>query len=135
MDSKKECTRPLRQNNYLWEAFKIKIVSSTYEMIGKFPLGSASMGKDRRPCVWALFIMHCNRFDAITKRSGERGSPCLTPLLHSKYVPGVPFSRIEDVHVSNILLTHWVHFSLNPKCCNISRMHICSIVSKSFFKI
>ena len=39
----------------------------------------------------------CNNSVVVTNRRGDKGSPCLTPLLHLIFFPGTPFKRIEDV--------------------------------------
>jgi hypothetical protein len=41
--------------------------------------------------VYALFIIDCKRSAAKTKSKGDRGSPCLTPLLHLMGLPSTPF--------------------------------------------
>lgn len=103
-------------------------------IIGKFPLGSALMGMDSRPCLCALLIMHCSKSEARTNSRGDRVSPCLTPLLHSKAFPGTPLSSIDDDPVSSILCTHCTHLLLNPKLFSICRIELCSTVSKAFSK-
>jgi hypothetical protein len=32
-----------------------------------------------------------------SKKEGEGGSPCLTPLLHGKSFPAIPLSKTEEV--------------------------------------
>jgi hypothetical protein len=61
-----------------------KRVSSAYCTMGKSEDALLGMGSLRRPWSLALLITVCKRSAARTKRSGERGSPCLTPLLQWK---------------------------------------------------
>jgi hypothetical protein len=46
----------------------------------------------------------------MAKRRGERGSPCLTPLVHLKSFPAVPLRRTEEVAVDNSSSIHLNHF-------------------------
>lgn len=48
------------------------------------------------PLLQALLIMEWSKSAVRTKTRGERGSPCLTPLLHKKGLPGIPFRSTED---------------------------------------
>lgn len=70
----------------------------------------------------------------MTKRSGERGSACLTPLLQWNSFPKTSLRRIEDVPESRILLTQSHHMSLKTRHCIILRLVLCSIVSNAFPK-
>ena len=56
-----------------------------YCMIGNLLLGSASIGSEKIPWVWALLTMYWRRSAARTKSKGESGFPCLTPL--SQLIP------------------------------------------------
>jgi hypothetical protein len=51
----------------------------------------------------ALLVMLWRRSAARTKRRGDRGSPCLTPLLHGKVELGKPLRRMEEVPDSRML--------------------------------
>jgi hypothetical protein len=46
------------------------------------------------------FTKDCNTSAARTKRRGDKGSPCLTPLLHLKVAPGIPFKSIAEEAMS-----------------------------------
>jgi hypothetical protein len=48
------------------------------------------------PICHALLIIVCSRSDAKTNSRGERGLPCLTPLMLVNIFPGMPFSRTEE---------------------------------------
>ena len=110
------------------------MVSSAYCMIGNLLLGSASIGSEKIPWVWALLTMHWRRSAARTKSKGESGSPCLTPLLHWNCVPGMPFNRTEVVALSKNFLTQSIHVALKPIFSKIFRIVTCSIESKAFSK-
>jgi hypothetical protein len=51
----------------------------------------------------------------MTKRKGERGSPCLMPLIGEKVLEGTPFTNMETKDEELRLRTHLIHSSLNPK--------------------
>jgi hypothetical protein len=52
------------------------------------------IGAERTPSSKALLTRLCNKSAPSTNRSGDKGSPCQTPLLHLKGFPGTPFSKI-----------------------------------------
>jgi len=84
-------------------------VSSAYCTIGKSSSG-CGIGAFRRFCSAALFIRIYSSSAARTKSSGDRGSLCLTPLLHLKDFPGTPLRRIvedPELRISLIQLTHF----------------------------
>jgi hypothetical protein len=81
-----------------------------------------------------LMIQHWRRSAAIAKRRGERGSPCLTPLLHLNSFPTVPFNQTEEVATPKISKTQCNHLSEKPLALSISRIRECSIKSKVFSK-
>jgi hypothetical protein len=47
-----------------------------------------------------------SRSIANTNNNGERGTPCLTPLLQCKVFHGTPFRRMESVPDCNILVSY-----------------------------
>ena len=81
----------------------IRRVSSAYCIIGKFCPLLAERGSFNIFISLALIIMLWSRSVASTKRSGERGSRCLTPRLQWKVFPDTPLSRMEDVPDCRIL--------------------------------
>jgi hypothetical protein len=48
--------------------------------------------------------------------------------------PGTPFNKIADEPEERIACIQDNHLSGKPKCCNIWRMVVCSIVSNAFSK-
>jgi hypothetical protein len=44
------------------------------------------------------------------KQEGERGSPCLTPRIHLKSFPAVPFKSTEEVPELRSSLIHMIYF-------------------------
>jgi len=62
----------------------------------------------------ASLITNWRSSAARTKSKGDRGSPCLTPLLHLNYLPGVPFRRIKEKPDVKIMEIHSNHFSGKP---------------------
>jgi hypothetical protein len=84
--------------------------------------------KFRKPISLALLRTDCKRSAARTNRSGERGSPCLTPFLQWIVLPGTPLRRTLEVPEEKILLTQDIHKSPNPFALT------CSILSKAFSK-
>jgi len=76
-------------------------------------------------CRWSI---------ARTKGRGDRGSPCLTPLLDSKSLPGKPFRRTDDVPEERMSFIQWFHFPRKPLATKISKMASCSTVSKALAK-
>jgi hypothetical protein len=79
-------------------------------------------------------MMHCNSSVVITKRMGDIGSLYLTPLLQNKDLPRAPLRTTEVVAYWRIEVVHCNHWSLNPNCCIICRIQVCSIVSKALMK-
>jgi hypothetical protein len=78
--------------------------------------------------------MHCNRSAVSTKRRGNIGSPYLTPLLHCRFFPGTPLSRIEvdaEFKIDEVQLSHCL---LEPNCFIMLRIELCSMVLKAFVK-
>ena len=86
------------------------------------------------PACQALFMMDWSKSAARTNRRGERGSPCLTPLLHLKFFHGIPFRRTAELAVLRRFCIQLTHFSENPLCFRISRIAWCSTLSKAFSK-
>jgi hypothetical protein len=70
----------------------------------------------------------------MTNNKGDSGSPCLTPLLHLKNLPGTPFRSTADEPDDKIQWIQDIHLSGKLKCCNISRIVECSTVSNAFSK-
>jgi hypothetical protein len=66
-------------------------------MIGKSVEEVKAMGKFNRPKFFALFRIDWSKSAARTKRRGERGSPCLTPLLQWIVLSGTPLSMTFEV--------------------------------------
>jgi hypothetical protein len=89
-------------------------VSSSYCTNGKSLEHCKGRGRLRKPMPLALLRMDCKRSAARTKRRGERGSPCLTPLLQWIVFLGTPFRRTLEVPTEMMLLTQDNHESPNP---------------------
>jgi hypothetical protein len=124
----------LKQKISFCEAFNRIKVSSAYWMIGN-PLPSFSLiGFEINPRLKALFTILCKSSAPRTKRSGDKGSPCLTPLLQLKEVPGTPFNRTAELAEENTICTQLSHFCGNPMLCITDKMAVYSIVSKAFSK-
>src|ERR1041385_7905180 len=92
------------------------------------------MGKLRYPFLSKSLTTDWRRSAARTKSRGDKGSPCLNPLLHLNCLPGMPFNRTDEDPVSNSCCTQILHFNGKPLCFKISRMASCSIESKAFSK-
>jgi len=72
---------------------------------------------------------------AITNKSGDKGSPCLTPLLHLKDFPGTPLSNTADqVPEFRMFFIQFIHMLGKPKWFLISKIAWCSTVSNAFSK-
>jgi len=82
----------------------------------------------------ALFRTYCKSSAVNTNKRGDRGSPCLTPLLHWNYFPGTPFNKTEELAVDNITDTHLIQSFRKPIANIMSAMVVCSTVSKAFEK-
>src|ERR1043165_3055725 len=80
------------------------------------------------------FTTDCNKSAAKTNSRGDKGSPCLTPLLHLNCFPGIPLRRTEDDPVASSSETQSLHFSLKPLNFKIWRIASCSMESKAFSK-
>jgi len=79
--SAKLLRRAFMKTNCLASASIIKRVSSAYCTIGKSRLDRRSIGLLINPLFIAEFTKVYRKSAASTKSRGERGSPCLTPLL------------------------------------------------------
>jgi hypothetical protein len=79
-------------------------------------------------------MTHCNRSAATAKRRGDRGSPCLTPLLHLKSLPATPLSNTEDVADERMSFIHSIHLEGNPFALRIYMIAECSTRPKAFSK-
>jgi hypothetical protein len=79
-------------------------------MIGKYDPHLFGIGSERISLYSAELTMLCRRSAAKTKRRGDNGSPCLTPLLQWNTFPGTPFKRIADVPEPIIIFIQFIHF-------------------------
>lgn len=77
-------------------AGKIINVSSAYYIIGKSPPKLLPKGWCSIPVLAASLMIDWRRSAAITNNRGDKGSSCLTPLLHLNGLPGTPFSTTEE---------------------------------------
>jgi len=87
------------------------------------------------PLLAASLIVDCKGSAAKTKRRGERGSPCLTPLLLLKGLPETPFSRIAGEAELKTTLIQEIHFSEKPLLAMTCRITSCSIFIESLFEV
>ena len=69
-----------------------------------------------------------------TKRRGDRGSPCLTPLLHWNLFPSFPLRRTEEVVVERMFLIHVIHLFPKLIASWIVVIALCSTLSNAFSK-
>ena len=123
----------LRVANSSHLVVKKMTMSSAYCIIGKSWLWEGIVRvKVRWENIW--LTTDCKRSAAITKRRGERGSPYLTPHLHSNCLLGMPLSNTEEDPDERISLTHPIHLSSKPLCLSICKITSCSTVSKAFAK-
>jgi len=134
VESEKDLSIPFRLKRVLASPGKISSVSSAYCSIGKSPPELSEMRCVNTPISQALLTILCKRSAARTKSKEERGSPCLTPLLHLNIFLGVPLSRIEEVPEASIFSIHFIYFARKPLCFMTSRMTWCSTLSKAFSK-
>jgi hypothetical protein len=94
-----------RQNNCLASACMTRRVSSAYCTTGKSALGYG-IGSLKIPLSFRPFMTYWRISAANTNKSGDRGSPCLTPLLQVKFFPGTPFNKTEADPEDKIASTH-----------------------------
>ena len=66
----------------------------------------------------SLSISFDSTSNARTKRKGERGSPCLSPLCGLKCPNGLPWIKIEKEVVVTHCITHWIQIWGKPKVCH-----------------
>jgi hypothetical protein len=78
--------------------------------------------------------MDWRRSAANTNKRGEKGSPCLTPLLQWKVLPGTPLRRTEEVPEPRMSLIQLTHLEPKPLLYKISIIAWCSSLSKAFSK-
>jgi len=102
-------------------------------MIGKSLVG-AGTGNFRNPSWAALLMIDCRRSTVNTNNKRERGSPCLTPLLQWKVLPGTLLRRTADVPELRMELLQSIHFCPKPLYFMTSSIVLCSILSKAFSK-
>jgi hypothetical protein len=107
-------------------------VSSAYGTIENSPPKSSLSGWLIVPFCQALLITVCNKSAARTKRRGDKGSPCLTPLKQLKVFPGIPFNNTAECPELRMLWIHPIHYSENPLCLITSKITWCSSLSKAF---
>ena len=119
--------------SYIARLYKKRSVSSAYWTMGK-SIPSIGSGAWSNPSLKALFTIHWRRSAASTKRRGDKGSPCLTPLLHLNCFPGTPLRSAEDIPELKSSCIHCNHFCGKPKCSIIERIVECSTVSKALAK-
>jgi hypothetical protein len=93
-----------------------------------------SMGARSRPWEAAWLTKIWRSSAASTKRKGDRGSPCLTPLLHLKNFPGIPLSRTAVQAEFRMLVTHRIQLSGKPRLDMICNITWCSTKSNAFSK-
>jgi len=134
VESKKDLNKPFKLKRVLPSAGKMSSVSSAYWTIGKSPPKVSLTRCFRIPFLQALFTIDCSRSTARTKRSGDRGSPCHTPLLRRKGLPSIPLRRTENSPDHRMILIQFTHFSGNPLCLRTWRMTSCSTLSNAFSK-
>ena len=91
-------------------------------------------GSCRCPCWQASLITYCRSSAASTKSKGDKGSPCLTPLLQWNCFPGTPLSRMEEKPEEKITLIQFNHKSGKPSWAIMLNMVECSTVSKALAK-
>lgn len=114
-----------------WHQNKSIICILNYEVISTKII---SQGVDNVPLLQAWLIMDCKTSAAKTKRRGDKGSPCLTPLLHLKGIPGTPFKRTAEEPEHKIALIQEIHLAENPLYCSMDKMTWYSTLSKAFSK-
>jgi hypothetical protein len=102
-------------------------------MIGESNVG-ARIGSLKWPSCVALLMMDWSKSAAKTKSRGEGGSPCLTPLLQWNVLPGTPFNRTTDVPELRMESIQDLHYMPKPLCAIISKITLCSTLSKAFSK-
>lgn len=71
-------------------------------------------GFSSKPFSIALLTRSCKYLAAKIKLKGERGSLCLTPLLHLNIYPYTPLRKTTYVSLERILLAHEHHLFLKP---------------------
>jgi hypothetical protein len=59
------------------------------------------------------------KFCCHDKSKGDKGSPCLTPLVQWQVFPGTPLSRTNEVRELKMLFFQLNQVSLEPFCCII----------------
>ena len=116
-----------------WLAGMMIIVSSTYWMTGKSIWFCLGKGKWSRPCLKASLMVACKRSAARTKMRGESGSPCLTPNLHLKLLPGTRFSSKANVLELKIWEIQPDYLRPNPFCLRLVKP--CHDLVKGSFKV
>jgi hypothetical protein len=133
VDCAKQINSASRKNNCWASAFINRRVSSAYCTIGKSSIGWA-IG------AWMMFgeaawlIRTCNSSAASTKTRGDKGSPCLTPLLQLKNFPETPWRWTVVEAELRILVTQWIQLAGRPRLDMTWMIAWCSTKSKAFSK-
>ena len=109
-------------------------VSSAYCRIGKSWSFLRGIGSLKSPSNQAAFRRVWRKSAANTNKRGERRSPCLTPLMQWKTLPGTPFRRTAEVPVLKICCIHCSHFSGKHFALIICNISWCSTLSNAFSK-
>jgi hypothetical protein len=134
VDVAKVCKRLFRKISCLAQPSIIIKVSLAYYIIGKSVEQTKGIGRFKRCWSLALLRSVCNKSAASTNKRGERGSPCLTPLLQWKVFPGTPFRRMVEIPELKIEDIHCNQVALKPLCSIICNIVWCSILSNAFSK-
>ena len=123
----------LRATNWSSTAKRMIIVSSAYWIIGKS--GSCDgIGSVKTPLASISLTTVWRRAAPMTNKSGERGSPCLTPHLHLNYLPGTTLRRTDYDLEEIISLIQAIHFATKPLCWRICKIRSCSTETKTSTK-
>lgn len=69
-----------------------------------------------------------------SKRRGESGSPCLSPLLEAMSLPAIPLVPTEDLEKEKILEMMRIQFGLKPLCLRTEIIRSQLTESKAFAK-
>lgn len=101
----------------------IRRVLSACCPIGNYDPTCVGSHRVNSPWPFPSFKMDCSKSAPSTKRSGETGSPCLTPLLHlNTLLPGTPLSSTKDVLMVVIIVIQFIHLSPIPLALSMSKM-------------
>jgi hypothetical protein len=87
---------------------------------------------DMSPSFVALWRIYHNESMARIRRKGDRGPPCLRPLLCLNQSPLLPFCPTADGDDASIRLIQFLHFGGKPLLCNSSSRYSQEMVSNAF---